>query len=233
MSTLAEIRARVLSIVIDQTAAVLAAVDDEIRSAQRRAEDRHGFWVMETGVNYTTTEDDVNLGSKPSLYARRMDQPFAFDGLGGVWPLEMVSTVIETVKSFDLSPLTKGRPQLIEEKTDEFLVYPKPDNLAPAGPLFSDGNYRIRVPYYKREATLSADLDTNWFSENAADYLTWRAAQELLDLNRDNAEMLKYTAKAEGELRRLIRDDKKARFAKDFVLRPRRDVQSQFRQVRM
>ena len=71
-------------------------------------------------------------------------------------------------------------------------MYPLPDGLRD----YSDGDYRVTVPYWRYLAALSGDSDTNWFTVNAIPWILSRATAEAFALNWDLAREAQWLAKA-------------------------------------
>lgn len=236
MSNLTALQDRVRDIVVDVTAKAEARIVPEIQNAQRELEDAHGFLIMETTLTITTIEGQRGGGAtylKPGLSGgpggsffirSRMDaRPVLQDGTGATTEIDWLVAESDIVRLYSDDPDEKGAPRHILERDDHFEIYPLPDKLAPGGSLFSDGNWRVKIPYFTRLTTLTSGgiPPNNWFSDNAEEYLVWQAAGKVLAFNRDHEESLLALQRALAEKNRLIAQDKKARLAKQRLLRPR------------
>ena len=222
MSTFATIQARVLTVLLDQTQVAAARVDDEVRQAQRELEDKHKFLSMLSEHEFATVEDSRGPYAYPSGYLEPAvdGAPLLVDGTGALDEIDWIGAYRDRARLYSDDPTDKGAPKHVFEATTGFEVFPYPDALAPGGTLFSDGNWRIRVPCYTRLLTLTNGTDENWFTSNAEDYLVYRAASILLQLNRSWEQALLVENQAAREMQRVIRADKKRRLTKGPLLRP-------------
>lgn len=102
---------------------------------------------------------------------------------------------------------------------------------------WSDGNYRIRVPYWRYLPDLSAGTDHNWFSDWGDAFLIDYATMRGFELDWDEQRATFWRAEAlgpnwdgftyntlGGTARNLINRDKSYRFAPGKTFVPRRDV---------
>lgn len=236
MASLFDITARVQGILIVATTAATARIPPEIRQAQRDLEDAHGFLAMEDEQELVTVEDarsHANYAKAADWIRSRMDaRPVRVDGTGAVQEIDWIISWGDRARLYSDDPLDKGAPRHVYERLSDFLLFPYPDALAPGGALFADGNWRVRIPYFKRLATLTSPAQTNWFSENAEEYLVQKAAGRVLAFNRDREESLFALQAARAERDRLIGEDKKRRLAKQRLLRPRAGARGSSFQVR-
>jgi hypothetical protein len=226
---------RVAGILIDDNPDAVARIVPEIQKAQSDLETRsYKFLVQEAVISPTPqcTTGSPELCAVPSDWIEPNGDPFfyqiaPFDQIGFVTPpLSWESSIEEMLKIYPpaLSPSTYSMPSLlyIEPILGKIYLSPWPDD-----------TYTIWVPYYKRLASLAAGSDSNWWTDNAEDYLAFRAAARVLSFNRD-PEYMKYEVMAEAEFKRLKRVDKLARYRKHGSrVRPRRDVHGTMRQRRM
>lgn len=219
------LEARVQAIVQDLPTGVAARIVPEIQQAQLDLEDAHGFLAMEGEFEIVTVEDartDAGYAQPADFLRTRMDaRPVRVSGTGSTTEIDWLVSYGDRARLYSDDPLDKGAPRHLYERLSDFEVFPYPDALAPGGSLFADGNWRLRVPYFKRLAALSAGGSSNWFSDNAEEYLVQRAAGRVLAFNRDHEESLLALANAKSEERRVIGEDKKRRLAKQRLLRPR------------
>jgi hypothetical protein len=220
--TLDEIEAEVESILVDLPSETVALIPTFVRRAQKKIEDAHGFIVMESNKLFTTTTGQRYLGGLPTNWARAMDDPAWIDGYGKDTPIEWIQREREITELYDeADPLDKGAPKHLLLTDTAILVYPYPDALNPVGTLYNDGLYRIRVPYWKRESTLSGEIEQNWWTNNAEMFLIYYAAADGFLMNRDYAEQARWEIKWRDELRRLTNLDKRQRLGRHAGIRPR------------
>lgn len=237
MATIAEIKTRVRNSVIDLPTATDDRIVEWIQRAQEVAEDSYAWKVMEAEHVFTTAEDVRQLGLKSALtrYQRRDGKPWWIDGLGGTHPIDWIDTKDEIARQFSAQdPTQKNAPRRIHERDDtpSFDVYPLPDANNPVGTVYSDGNYRVVIPYLSRQPILvPGSVDTNWFSENAAYFLELRAFFEALMHNRETGQATTELARANAELIRVKRRAKEAVLAGRTLI-PVRDVRAPLTQRR-
>lgn len=216
------IQARAEALILDTDALPSGAVVDWIQKAQREAEERYGFLAMEAEQPYTAdggTNGIVLSAAKPSDWLRRRLDPYWISGTGKKVGIDWIGSDDELHSLYNPDDAEQvGAPKHIEETASGFNVYPTPDDAAPTGSFYSDGLYRVRIPYWKRLATLSAGSDTNWFTDNAQAYLEWYAASEGMFFNRDREAGIEARTMAEAELARAIRFDKRLRLPRQVTM---------------
>lgn len=231
MATFAEIQQRVRNHVIDLPTETEGEIPGWVNRAIRFAQEVHNFRFMEATAPFTTVEDTRKLGDIPDDWKEKRADPWLLEGDGGTMEIRWLPSESEAVRRYSETDANEtGPPRHILETPDELHVYPFPDTNS----LHSDGDYRVRVPYWKYLPELEADGDTNWFTDNAADYVVWKAAAEGMLFNRDfemaslwavkAGEFDANTGRMTGELARLVRVDKRSRLSRRITLVPHRDV---------
>jgi hypothetical protein len=83
-------------------------------------------------------------------------------------------------------------------------IYPLPD----VNSDFSDGEYRIVIPYHAYIPVPGSDSGTNWFTVNAEQYLINEATGYGFGSLEDEMREDRWLAKAEAERMRVIQADK-------------------------
>ncbi len=217
MATFQNIQDRVERRVIDLPASVVTEVPDLINKALVELQEFHDFKVMETETAALTT----TVATRPLSAA----VPTAMKGLRGRPYLVMFDgstrdLVVAPSRSAALDAYTlndaddKGEPRLIldPEPTDDtgartWEVYPYPDGLSD----WSDGEYRIVIPYWRYVTALNAGADTNWFTTSTEWYLIFKATAEAFYLDWDEARGQLWETRAQGELAKALKRDKMAR----------------------
>lgn len=197
----------------------------------RELQTKHAFRVCETNTAvFQTTEGDRELGAVPANWMKWRGKPVLITDQGRTIPLDIAPdrSAAEADWGTDAGgeadeDALAGHPRavLISEPEDEnataaFEVYPIPDGLS----LYANGEYRIRIPYFKYLTALSAVGDSNWFTTNADEWLIWKAASEAFFLNWDQQQGLAWLQKANGKLQEVINRDKKERIAGLITLAP-------------
>ena len=239
--TITNIVTRVQRRVIDLPAAITAETETLVNDAMRLVQEKHNFRVMEAEVQATTANQTRKLADVPIDWKEKRDKPFTRDGNNGtLGTTEMAWGVTRTdlLKDFDFeanTSATGGSPDVILEAVwaidndipGELQVYPLPD----ANSLWSDGNYRVVMPYWRYLPALTAG-QANWFTRNAEKYLLNQAVAEAHWLNWDEQRASLWEAKAQAELIPLIRADKRSKITRTDTFTPRRDVNASVRQLR-
>ena len=230
MPQFSAIKTRVKNYVIDDNTLTLAEISGWVNKAVRDAQDAHNFRHMEATQAFTTVVATRSLGNKPTLWKEKRDRPWLIDNLSGTRELDWLPSRSEAIRRFDDSTsLDKGEPKVLLELESTIEVFPFPDGDSD----YSDDEYRLTLPYWAYLAVLSGDTDTNWFTDNAEHYLVFAAAAEALTFDRDYENAAVLQEKTGGELRRLIRKDKRSKLARRITLTPVRDVRAATNQKRM
>lgn len=212
MGTYLAIQNRVEGRVIDLPSFVSSEVPTLINSAIRHLQNAHNFKVMEALLERTTTADSSSLGSVPSNFKEFRGRPYYLTEAGDTEFMEIAASrqaVQGAVNTLDI-----GSPYFIleAEPTTELNaraleVYPIPDGNSDQ----SDGEYRVKMPYWKYLADLSADGDTNWFTQNAEEYIVDKATALGFGLDWDYQSEAVWTQKSENWKKDVIKADKLAR----------------------
>lgn len=182
MATLGEIEAEVLRIVEDDPGDVTAStvIRTHIRRAQRAIEDRCAFDAQRTTTAVVVTATEYNFAlptgfiamrTKPVVLNRATDTRYA---------------KLEEVANFnDLGvPPVYGSPKFWTISQDSIIrIWPFGDGLGPSGSV--SGGYDVELDYWQRLTTLTAQNDTNYWTENMDDVLAFRAAAFVFSEMRD------------------------------------------------
>lgn len=235
MATFAEIKTRVGQIVIDLPTTVTAQLSTLVNEAIRTLQRTHDFRVMQATTSvFTTTNEDDALGAVPSDFKGFRGRPMMINQDGSVTRLEVLASKEEAWATFgtdaggeaDVDTLV-GSPKgiYIGEPSDTagtsaFVVAPFADDLS----LYTNGNYRIVIPYWKFLPALSADADTNWFTVNCDDFITYQAAAEAFFDDHDTENGTYWQQKAAGRYQEIIASDKQARIQQRDTLIPQPDA---------
>ncbi len=230
MATFLEIQNKVKTRIIDLPSAVVSEIPDLVNEAIRDAEDLHNFQAMKAKHAVTTTDVTRKLGDAPSDWKEARARPYlreGQDGTQGTRVIEFAVSLEDMIERFALDDTTDaGGPRFVLEEyndstdTLELWVFPFPDTNS----LWTNGLYRIVVPYWQYLADLSADGDTNWFTLNADKYIIAQASAEAFLLNQDEQQAGVYGRLASARLARIIRVDKLRVMHRDMNLVPKFDV---------
>ncbi len=199
MTDFATLQTRVKRRVIDLPASIVTEVPDLINEAIRELEDVHNFRVMRMSVAATTGEGARKLVTKPTDFKSFRGRPYFTSDLGIVTEMTIAPNIQAVLAKFGVgSADDRGTPKVLleGEETDagvsDIDVYPLPNGLSD----YSDGDYRVTVPYWRYLTALSANSDTNWFTVNAIPWIIAKATAEAFALNWDIAREALWQAKA-------------------------------------
>lgn len=220
MTTFSDIKSRVQTRIIDLPQAVQTElpflINDAIRSAQRR----YNFRAMEQVQTFTTTSGSVSLGSLSRFKEYKDKGPYllrqrsvAKRFLTALEPDARMAVLSDA----DLP----DEPQFIintigNDGSTTLTIAPYPDTNSD----WDDGNYRIVVPYYAYTAKLVANGDTNWFTENAEDYIISQATARGFQLDWDYESMALWLQDAEKLFQEVKKADKMQRLSSVDTLVP-------------
>lgn len=211
MADFATIKSKVESYVLDLPSSTQALVGDWVNKAVRDAEVEHNFLHMAAEQTFITAPGVRVLGSKPTLWKARRTAPRLLFNDGGDEEIYWAPSGSEMVRVYDTGdPDDAGTPEFLLETITELEVYPFPDSDSD----YSDGNYRVQVPYWSFSAPLSADGDINFFTEAGEWYTIFAATAEALMFNRDEPRAVQYIERAAQQLAKLVRTDKGAKRAR-------------------
>jgi len=235
MATFTELQTRVQQIVIDLPTAVTSQVPTLIRESLRRLQRLHDFKVAEAQTSvFVTAPATRTLGAVPSDFYKWRGKPLLINADGRTSELGFFQSQEDAIREFgtdaggeaDTDTLS-GKPRFLSLSlpTNElgalnFEVWPFTDTLS----LYTDNEYRIRVPYYKFLTALSGGSDTNWFTINADTWLVWDAAAEAFFLNWDETRGTTWKTKAAAVYKEVIDADKRLRFSEMKELVPHSDA---------
>ena len=218
--TYSTLQTRVLRRVIDAPAAVQAEVgsliNDAIRSLQR---ERH-FKVMEATTGLLTTTvgaRTLSTAAVPSNFKEYRGKPYYQSYLGQTYDMVVVQ---QRQAAHDLFGIDVDRdigyPILLLDAEPSTVagarnweVFPYPDGNSD----WSDGEYRVVVPYWKWLPVLSAGGDSNWFTDNADDFIIYKATSAAFALDWDEARSSYWEGEANKLKGEIIKRDKLLRLS--------------------
>lgn len=249
------LQSRINTRVIDLPSAVSAEVPTLVNDAIHFLCAQHNFKVMEGEVAFVTTTPSPlthTIGQIPSDWKEQRDNPYYLSNIG--WVKEMLwqpSRLYEYRRWAPADQNQIGPPRdllLGESKSADnpdpgnpdqdmsqlnIEVYPFPDGQSD----YSDGQYRIKVPYWRYLPELSAGTDHNWFTDWADRFIIDYATAEAFMLDWDEQRAGFWMQKAVGPkwdgftystlggwARQAINRDSSIRMAPGKSLTPRRDV---------
>jgi hypothetical protein len=210
-TTFAQIKARVVRLVLEDGADVTAEIPQYVRDAQAEIEDDRTLKVLEADFE-TTLASGASTLTKPSDWNSIRLEPYLVEADFTSTKLSMIT---EKFVIANLSTTDTGAPKYWREISDtQFRLYPIADALGP----WSD-DYKVKLPYWKRLDTLTADADTNWFCDNAENYLIWFAAALGMELN-DDPRFIPFFARAKREKARIEAAEARGRMPTGWTLKP-------------
>lgn len=221
MASFLDLQTRVKRRVIDLPASVVTEVPDLINETIRELEDLHNFHVMRKLVATTTTEGQRKLLTTPTDFKAFRGRPYFTADAGSVTEMTIAPNKQAAMKAFGEGSVTDtGTPTVLlqAEETDagvaDIDVYPRANGLSD----YTNGDYRITIPYWRYLTALSADGDTNWFTVNAIPWILNKATAEAFALNWDEARavfweqragIIDSRGRASGSLRAVLNLDKR------------------------
>jgi len=182
MATFSTLQTRVQSNIIDLPTAVLNQVNTFINAAILALQEIHDFQVMEAEKQYITpvqtpTQTHI-LGQIPANWKSVRGNPYYVLSAGSTRGLLWQPDREYLYREYEpTDPNQTGAPRrlLLGEATNDTLsdpdnpdlslaalnieIYPYPDGSSD----WTDGNYRVHIPYWTYLPQLSAGTDTNWF----------------------------------------------------------------------
>lgn len=223
MADFATLQTKVQRRVIDLPQAVQDEVPDLVNYAHRAIQREHNFRVMEAVQSVTTAPLTRILAQVPADFKELRDVPtyITFDGV--VQRLGVAPNRSAVEQGYDTQADSFPRHLLRSEPTDalgttNWEVWP----LSDANSDYGDGEYRIRIPYWKFLPSLTASGDTDWFTVNAEDYIVARATAEGFALDWDTEHQTEWLGKATDFLGEVVKLDKFERLAGVDTLVPHR-----------
>jgi hypothetical protein len=246
------LQSRVQTRVIDLPTAVQAEIPTLINDAIHFLCAQHNFKVMEAQTSYITTAAAHIIGQIPSDWKEQRDNSYYISNVG--WTKELAwqpSRLYINRRWAPADPNQIGPPRDIFLGESEIDTAPDPGNPDqdmsqlnieifpfPDGQSdWPDGQYRIRIPYWRYLPDLSAGTDHNWFTDWCDRFIVDYASADAFMLDWDEARAGLWMAKAVGPkwdgftyntlggwARQAINRDSSFRFAPGKTLVPRRDV---------
>lgn len=214
MATFAELQTQVQRRVIDLPSAVQQEVPSLINKAIRSLQNGHNFKVMEKTVSFTTVAGQRLLGSVPADWKEINGFPFSVPDLGRVRQMTLAANDQGPNTAWDKDD--EGYPLVLwigdttdDDGTYKFEVWPLPDGLSD----YTDGEYRITIPYYRFLPALSDGGNTNWFTANGEEFIVAQATSDAFSLDWDEQRMAVWAQLAAGKKAEVVKLDKLQRLA--------------------
>lgn len=196
MATLGEIKAEVKRIVEEDLTELTSEITTHVNRAQRAIEDMCSFRVQHAASVMQVTRSEL-VYELPTDFVSIRNKPFYNTSVSrasetsGTNLSDIDRTFLEELPSFNGlgNSRASGKPTYwgIDSSTadlgERIAFWPIGDGLGPSAS--TTGAYEIVLNYYKRLSTLTADSDTNWWSINMDDVLSFRAAALLFAEMRD------------------------------------------------
>jgi hypothetical protein len=213
MATFLELRNRVSDEVIDLPAAVTARVGEFVNDALKWAQNRYNFEVMEEEEDYVTVEGQrlMDPAALPADFKAFRLAPQEIPRLNRPRKIFWAPDRLEAERALGSDPdLDFGEPRvLLPAKMGltgarNLEVYPFPDGNSD----YDDGEYRVRIYYWKFLPELSADGDTNWLTVNGKEFIVARAASRAFRMNHNEEMETRFLATAQAEYLEVVRQDK-------------------------
>ncbi len=214
-----ELKTEVLTHVIDTPTSITTLVPTFVQRAVRKLQQKHNFKVMEARVQFTTTPLQRVLGARPTDWKAPRGNPYFVEFFGSLKDMQWVANDSDGLYRWGSNPTYDyGHPQAIfeDDLPGEFQVFPYPDSLSD----YTDGNYRVTVPYWKYVARLIADSDSNWFTDNADEWIVSQAVSDAFYTNQDVTHAQVWSGRAKTQYADILLLDKDRRLAETATLVP-------------
>jgi hypothetical protein len=212
MANFAALKTEVQTLLIDAPTAVSSLTGTWVNRAIRKLQQKHNFKAMETEVAFTTVVDTRSLGARPADWKEARRKPYYIEDLGTIRELIYVDDKSQALAAFgDDTDYDFGSPRALfeDEEAAAFLIFPYPDALSD----YSDGEYRLVLPYWQYLDALVGDEETNWFTSNAEQYIVYQAVAEGFYANEDEDRALIWERRAMSQYADVLLQDKRRRLA--------------------
>lgn len=213
----AELKAEVLTLVIDVPTAVQTLTPRFVTRAVRKLQQKHNFKTMEAEFSINTVPLTRELAPRPSDWKQPRGNPYFIENNGRVVDMQWVSNRSDAQFRWGTnSQFNFGHPQGLYEDdlSATFSVYPYPDALSD----YPDGNYLVTVPYWKYLGNLIADGDTNWFTDNADEWIVYTSVAMAFSANEDEQRAQYWDNRARTQYADILLLDKDRRLAETQTL---------------
>lgn len=215
MATYLDIQNRVKTRLIDLPSTTLAEVPVLINDALRELQSRHNFWVMRKTLAANTVALTRNLVATPSDFKEFRLEPYYTENSGFKVPMRIASSRRQVNGIFeddDDGPprfILRGEPSS-EAGASSLEVWPLSDGQSDWSAVPS-GEYRVTIPYFGYVPALSANSDTNWFTNNALGehFLINQAVAMGFAINWDLEKETEWLSLADGKYKLLVAEDKR------------------------
>lgn len=186
MATFAQIQARVQAELIDIPSGLLPYIPTWINAGILWLQAQHNFQVMQGEAAYVTPPASSStpthvLGTIPADWKAKRANPYYVTFLGTPYRMSWQadrSSMYRTWEVDDVNQIGQPSDLLISEASNVTWpdpANPQPDNLmaqlnieyfpySDGASDWSDGNYRVRIPYYRFLTELVAGTDQSWFT---------------------------------------------------------------------
>lgn len=205
-----DLQARVARRLIDAPQMVTDEVPRLVLQSIRNLQDRHNFWVMKGLISaQSTTYDEHVLRAKPTTWKGWRDFPYYLsEDPVRQYPIKVAPNLSAIHAQSNWDDYDHPRWLVLSEEPTEagvqnIEVYPRPDQNSD----WSDGEYRVYIPYWRYLADVSADSDTNWLTVYGNQFIEAdaTAAGFMLDWDEERAGL--WEKKAEMAFKQLLKND--------------------------
>jgi hypothetical protein len=214
--TYAEIQAAVFRALIDATVAVQTDIPRLVNQAILDIEGRFNFKAMQATQAYTTTAGSRTLtpSTIPADFKEYRGKAYYIEDLGSSREIDLISKESIVLRRWNTDDI--GDPHQLVVDAGVLEVWPLPDGVSD----YTDGEYRITLPYWKFLPALTDNSDTNWFTINAPQFIINWAASEGFALDWDEKRSDWWGSRAEKEALRTILQGKREYLSETDMLVP-------------
>lgn len=212
--TFGTICARVRGQVIDLPTFVTNQVPNYVRTSIKKLQTRHNFLVMDKVFAAVTTVNVATIGNVPSDWKEWRSFPYYITNDGRARKLQMHTPhegIYPMIRETEVNPprVITLSPAFDDNGGRSMNLSPIPDGSSD----YSDGEYRIFIPYRRYLGDLSNDNDANWFSVNAEEYIFHFASNLAFAADWDYDHAAVEQQLAENEYKEIVLADKHLRLS--------------------
>jgi hypothetical protein len=211
MATYFELQTEVLGNLIDMPTFITTMVPIYINRALNKLQGKHDFQVMKTEQSITTLFETRLLATVPANFKALRGKMRYEDNLGQDHKITFANDRTEVRKYRSVTDT--GFPQFVLKSEENDLgasnweVYPLPDGNSD----YTDGEYRIVIPYWRYLPDLSFPSDANWFTNQGpgAAWIVKEATAMGFFVNEDEKRALQWIGLAQADYKDLVGIDKR------------------------
>lgn len=199
MANFQDLQDRVKTYLIDVPTSISTLAPSLVNEALTKLQAKHNFKVMKAEFLINTQTAQRILAPIPENFKEFRERPYYVEELGLTRWVNIAPN--EAAAEAYRSTTDDGSPQFIlegllnEDGSGNWEIYPLPDTNSD----YTDGEYRLVIPYWKYLQRLSANSDQNWFTnfDPAIEWIVASATAEGFAINEDEDRAQYWEGKAQ------------------------------------